>query len=159
MKHLEPFRSRKSRALQTQSQNGWTLKQYAIFADGRYFDESVTSAAFEGAIGYLPKAGTLQDPNSNHGVGFQIVHFAEVAIVSPNFYWMWGSVLAHATQLRAPWSNPTSFEKGFVEIIGCVWELEIITFEVRAWQNSMLTTSNQPEQGIQRYLSSCFEGS
>ena len=38
------------------------------------------------------------DRTGNHAVGFKIVHFAEVAIVSPLFYWQWGSVLTKIVQ-------------------------------------------------------------
>jgi hypothetical protein len=70
------------------------LKGYAILADGSALDEAISRAAAEEALRRLPRAGSLKDETGNQGVGFQIVHFAEVAIVSPVFYWQWGSVLA-----------------------------------------------------------------
>ena len=100
----------------------------------------------------LPQAGNLGAPGGNHGVGFQLVHFAEVAVVSPVFYWMWGTVLANIQQMRAQWETPTDFEDGVNEVVGCIWELEIITFEVQSWKTTMLSETGPPDLRLQHYL-------
>ncbi|MBG6202121.1 hypothetical protein IWQ48_003264 [Labrenzia sp. EL_13] len=41
-------------------------------------------------------------PDAN-GMGFQIVHFAQVTVVAPVFYWQWGIVLSKIGQMRAYW--------------------------------------------------------
>lgn len=139
MTHLQAFRARDVVALPAAVQAGWRLKRYAILAQGRDFDDGIAQAATAEALTRLPAPGPLDDAGGNHGVGFQIVHFAEVAVVSPTFYWQWGSVLAHIDQLRAPWSDPTTFDTGKTEVFGCVWEMEIVTFEVQTWTRTMLS--------------------
>ena len=131
---------------------GWTLKRYAILADGRAFDDAVADAATKAALARLPDPGTLDDGGGNHGVGFLIVHFAQTAVVTPSFYWQWGSVLAHADQVRAPWSAPTDFDIGVREVLGCVWEMDIVTFEVDAWRRTMLGASGAAEDRRVQYL-------
>lgn len=152
MNHLQPFQSRKVSALPLATQNGWRLKRYAIFADGRDFDEEVASSATSEAISRLPQVGEIGDDSSNHGVGFQIIHFAEVAVVSPVFFWQWGSVLAQSHQLRASWETPTSFGDGVEEVVGCVWEMEVICFEVNAWKNTVLCNMGTPTERVAKYL-------
>ena len=112
MKHLMPFEPRTVLSLPVAERDGWRLKQYAVVSDGRAHDQKVHSAAFDAAMRQLPDAGALADADGNHGIGFQIVHFAEVAVVSPVFYWQWGSVLANVDQMRAPWNSPTDFGPG-----------------------------------------------
>ncbi len=131
---------------------GWYLKRYAIVATGRQFDETVASAAAEEALIRLPKAGALHDETGNQGVAFQIVHFAEVAVVSPTFYWQWGSVLAHLDQMRASWDAPEKFGDGVKEVVGCVWEMNIVAFEVRAWTAQLLDGGKSTKAGLTTYL-------
>ena len=156
MKHLQPFRPRPVQTLSLFQQDGWRLKQYAILAEAREFDQRVASAASEAAIKALPRAGKLEQEDGNHGVGFQIVHFAEVAVVSPVFYWQWGSVLANLPQMRAPWEKPTEFAEGVTEVAGCVWEMQIVQFEVDAWIDTLLAGSGDPDKNLGSYLSQLF---
>ena len=152
MNHLTPFRARTVLSLPTAHSHDWYLKRYAILADGRKFDEAVAASALESAFEQLPCAGRLNDESDNNGVGFQIVHFAEVAVVSPVFYWQWGSVLASIRQLRAPWKNPTAFDTGMEEVVGCVWEMNIVTHEVSAWTDTMLSDGGVSMEPLADYL-------
>ncbi len=152
MDHLDPFRPRPVRALQPVERQGWRLKQYAIVSDERAFDAIVAEAACAEALQRLPVAGALSDDLGNHGVGFQIVHFAQVAVVSPVFYWQWGSVLANLPQLRAQWDRPDVFKTGVAEVVGCVWEMQVVAFEVDLWKRTMLTAAGAPEERLAQYL-------
>lgn len=104
-----------------------------------------------GAI-QLPEAGSLHDETGNQGVAFQIVHFAEVAVVSPVFYWQWGSVLAHIDQMRASWDAPTHFGDGEKEVVGCIWEMNIVQFELEAWATQLLDGRKSTDDGLRAYL-------
>lgn len=152
MEHLEPYKSRKVLVLPLARVNGWSLKRYAILSNGRVFDEKVADAALKAAIGRLPTAGNIIDGNSNHGVGFQIVHFAETAVVAPAFYWQWGSVLSNVEQMRAPWDRPTEFRSSNNEVVGCVWEMDIVNFEVAAWKTTVLRNDGTPSERLEKYL-------
>ncbi len=152
MEHLEPFVPRRVSPLPLATTKGWQLKRYAILSEGRDFDESVAQAALQAVSAQLPKAGKLADTAGNHGIGIQIIHFAETAVVSPSFFWQWGSVLAQLGQVRAPWENPTAFEVGEPQIIGCIWEMEIVAQEVQAWKETVLGAHGIPSAGLEQYL-------
>ncbi|NSX55854.1 hypothetical protein [Parasulfitobacter algicola] len=104
------------------------------------------------AFNRLPTPGSLKDATGNHGVGFQIVHFAEIAVVSPVFYWQWGSVLSNIRQIRAKWETPTIFENGIEEIVGCIWEMDVVSFEINAWKNTLLTGAGTPKERLSAYI-------
>ena len=152
MQHLQAYQARRTLALPTVTENKWTLKRYAIVAENRAIDNVTLTAALESAIARLPEPGSLDNASGNHGVGFQIVHFAEVAVVSPVFYWMWGSVLANIDQMRAPWDKLSEFQTGVREVLGCVWEMEIVTFETQSWMNTLLGEHGTAEEKLSLYL-------
>lgn len=159
MEHLRPFKERDVLRLKDATARGWHLKRYAIFAEGRALDEEVAAAATAVAFERLPVAGLLTDAADNHGIGFQIIHFAETAVVSPIFYWQWGSVLARLGQIKAPWDNPTAFKTGIDEIVGCIWEMKIVQREIEAWTSSVLSGPKNPEDGLSKYLDHPIESS
>lgn len=152
MNHLQPFQSRKVLSLPTVKHNGWQLKRYGILSEDRKYNAKTVSSALDSALERLPVAGRLDEENENHGVGFQIIHFAEVAVVSPVFYWMWGSVLANVDQMRAQWEDTERFKTGVKEVVGCVWEMEIVCFEVQSWKHSMLIDNGNPGERCTNYL-------
>ncbi len=156
MEHLQQFCSRRILSLPIAKDHGWQLKRYAILANGRDFDNNIAVSAHIEAIKRLPLAGSLMDGSVNHGVGFQIVHFAEVAVVSPVFYWQWGSVLANIEQIRAKWEAPTMFENGVKEVVGCIWEMEVVSFEINAWKNTLLNNVGAPTKRLASYLEKRF---
>jgi hypothetical protein len=152
--HIQPFVPRRVLCFPTVELDGWQLKRYGILAQERTYDQKVVSSALDSAIERLPTPGKLDDPNGNHGIGFQIVHFAEIAVVSPVFYWMWGSVLANTHQMRAQWDNPREFETGVKEVVACVWEMQIISFESQLWTQTVLSDSGETDEKLSRYLES-----
>ena len=159
MTHLAEFRARQIVPLPLAEATGWRLKRYAILSANRKFVEAVASAATRAAISRLPAASDLNDVHGNHGVGFQIIHFAEqVSSVSPVFYWQWGSVLANIDQMRANWATPTKFGNGVSEVVGCVWEMQIVAFETDAWVRTVLGRDAAPADGLSRYLREHFAG-
>jgi len=152
LNHLQPYRPRPVLNLPLVERYGWHLKRYAILSYERAFDEAIATAAVEEALRRLPRAGSWNDEAGNQGVAFQIVHFAEVAVVSPVFYWQWGSVLAHIDQMRASWDTPTQFGDGIREVVGCIWEMNIVQFEVGSWADHMLGDRKTNADGLTAYL-------
>ena len=157
MEHLKPFEEREVLRLDSINEQSWQLKRYAILAEGRTFEAEVAAAATAEALQRLPKAGSLADAIGNHGIGFQIIHFAETAVVSPVFYWQWGSVLAQPFQIKAQWNRPTIFKDGVDEIVGCIWEMNIVRDEVKAWTDTMLGRSQNPLEQLSDYLNAGLE--
>jgi len=156
MDHLKPYEPRSVLALPAIEQEGWQLKRYGVLSKNKTFDPLIAVSALDAAIERLPAAGKLGDPSGNHGVGFQLVHFAEVAVVSPVFYWQWGSVLANTNQMRAPWDNASRFKTGVKEVVGCVWEMQIVCFETQSWKEMMLGGHGTPAEKLRRYLDCCL---
>jgi hypothetical protein len=152
LEHLKPFEARDVVRLAPVNDQGWRLKRYAILAGGRAFDEDVAAAATDEALNRLPDAGSLENEVGNHGIGFQIIHFAETAVVSPVFYWQWGSVLVQPFQIKAQWNNPTVFKDGVDEIVGCVWEMNIVRHEVESWTSTILGQSLDPLGQVPNYM-------
>lgn len=153
MQHLERYQRREVRKLALAENKGWRLKRYAIVADGRTLDPLAIDAATQGALERLPKAGMLLDAEENHGIGFQIFHFAEqIPLVSPVFYWKSGSVLFNAHQMRSYSDTPYKIEDGVRDVVGCIWEMELVNFEVQAWRDTVLREGTDPENRIATYL-------
>jgi len=61
-------------------------------------------------------------------------------------------VLANADQMRAPWENTKAFETGAKEVVGCIWELQVVCFEIQTWKDIMLGGSGESEENLGRYL-------
>lgn len=152
MDHLTQFTSRPVTALPAVASKGWHLKRYAILAPERTFENDVADAACRASLRRLPAPGAMEDGSANQGVAFQIVHFAQVAVVVPTFYWQWGSVLANMQQMRAPWNNPTEFEDGVENVVGCIWEMDIVAHEVNAWRQMVLNGKGSPDRRIADYM-------
>lgn len=154
--HLGQFAPRDVVPLSLVARDGWQMKRYAIVAAGRGLTDDVVHAATAEGFRRLPPPGSLEDSTGNHGAGFQIIHFAETAVVSPIFYWQWGSVLARADQIRAPWDAPTSFGDGAADVVGCIWEMNIVSHEVEAWTTTMLSGEGAPTTArLSHYLGQC----
>lgn len=153
MHHLAPFRRRKISALDPARGEGWHLKRYAILAESRVFDPAAVDVATQAALKRLPPAGALNDADNNHGVGVQLFHFSEeIPLVSPVFYWRWGSVLFNAHQLRSYSETPYEIVDGVRDVVGCIWEMELVSFEVRSWRDIVLTEGAEPAKRIEQYL-------
>jgi len=156
VEHLQQFCARSVLSLSMVKDRGWQLKQYAILANGRSFDNNIASSARTEALKRLPDAGSLIDGTGNHGVGFQIIHFTETGVMSPVFYWQWGNVLANIQPMRAKWETPTVFGDGMKEIVGCIWEMGIVSFEANAWKNTLLNNDGPPKERLATYLEQHF---
>ena len=152
MDHLQKFCPRNVLLLPIFTDGAWQLKGYAISAKDRVFAEIIATAARTEALKRLPEAGVLMDRTGNHAVGFQIVHFAEDAIVSPLFYWQWGSVPAKIPQSCTLGDPPRGGRRGNNSIIGCVWEMKLVSFEMNAWRAAPLNEGGTLSDRLALYL-------
>lgn len=154
---FKPFKPRVVHPLSLSRQHGWRLKRYRIMADNRTEDEAAIAAATAAAFARLPTAGRLEDADGNHGVGFQIFHFSEeIPLVSPVFYWTRGSVLSHPMQMRSYSEAPYEIVDGVPDVVGCIWEMEIVTYEITAWRNIVLADGVDVSARVERYLRAAF---
>ncbi|EFL88201.1 hypothetical protein R2A130_2019 [Ahrensia sp. R2A130] len=61
-------------------------------------------------------------------------------------------VLGHIDQMRAQWREPTNFQTGVREVVGCIWEMDIISFEIKAWKERVLNKSGSIDDLVTDYL-------
>lgn len=80
----------------------------------------------------------------------------QVAVVSPVFYWQWGNVLAKIEHMRAKWETPTEFEDHVKEVVGCIWEMDVVSFEINAWKATVLNDVGSPAERLATYLEQRF---
>ena len=58
--------------------------------------------------------------------------------------------------MRAQWKNSANFEAGVSEVVGCIWEMQVLCFEIQSWKETMLNGSGKPENNLQLYLNSIY---
>src|SRR5262249_17435849 len=117
----------------------WQLKTYGIHYDvsrkaGSTIDPAVVAAARAHARARLREA----DAESHcHGVGFVIIHQGVLANWLLLHLWAHGPTCCEALS-RSPAQDPEAFTPYPGSAMACVWELEAIGFERRAWIQHML---------------------
>lgn len=111
------------------------------YDEGNYtgLDVTVESLPLEVSTGSVTDSGTRG--RLQLGIGYilneKIQLNADVEH-SPVFYWQWGSVLANLDQTRASWEEPTVFGDGIKEVVGCIWEMDVVSFENWRMENDTL---------------------
>jgi len=131
----------------------WRCKIYSISA----INEKIPEALFVLAEGLLPAILPREAVTpSRYGLAFMIVHEAldgNYLLVS---WWEGQNMLCHkvyASTLEAPCRFEDFSSTG---IIACVWELEVIYFEKKAWTETVLMDPDR--SGFERYLSLHYSG-
>ncbi|WP_157598841.1 hypothetical protein [Tateyamaria omphalii] len=54
--------------------------------------------------------------------------------------------------MRAAWEAPTSFGDGVAEVIGCVWEMNLIIHETQSWMRTLLSGHGTQDDRLVRYM-------
>lgn len=54
--------------------------------------------------------------------------------------------------MRAPWKHPAKFDTGVKKVVGCIWEMQIVCFEMQAWTNTLLNNVGTPGENLTDYL-------
>ena len=146
-----PHRPRAIRYLRAERVADWRLKLYTIAADGPTARPALVDAALRRAPAIFP-TGALAD--QRHGVGFITVHDARTASIALYYWWQSFNEL-HQRILVGPKHDPGAMAPLVHASAGCVWELEVIDFERRAWLADVLASADGPD--VERYLSRQLE--
>jgi len=143
-----PHRTRPIRFLRAERIAGWRLKLYTIATHGQtarpeFIDETLRRApdvfgAWPGATGDV-----------RHGVGFVTAHDAATACIALYYWWQSFNEL-HLQIHIGPRDDPRAMTRFEGQAAGCVWELEIVDFERRAWLADVLANPAGPD--VERYL-------
>ena len=132
-----PYRPRRTWSTGRRELVGWTLKTYAISASGEKLETGLLDAAMAHAALHLPGA-TADEP----AMGFITVHSGEEAV------WLrvetWKGDILEQRVYRADLGSSDFQPSGFEQAAACVWELEVIHHESRAWIQHVLSDPDDP---------------
>lgn len=92
--------------------------------------------------------------DQRHGIGFIIVHDARTAAIALYYWWQSFNEL-HQRILVGPRHEPRAMTQLEHASAGCVWEIEVIDFERRAWLADVLANPGGPD--VERYLGRCLD--
>jgi len=143
-----PYRPRPVRFVRREDVDGWRLKVYGIALPGKEPRPELVDAAVALAAEVYPQPAV---GDTQHGVGFLIVHDAATFGMALFYWWQSGNEL-HQRHFLSPLEDVTALEAvTFPQATGCVWELGAIDFERRVWIEDVLANPGGPD--VQRYLS------
>ena len=115
------------------------LKAYAIRHDGvsagsvAASRELIAAARAHSAKRLIAAAGG----GHHHGLGFVVLHAGLVAHWLLVDWWAHGDICCHLLS-RSEHQSPLDFRPESRPLLGCVWELPILSFERDAWVKTML---------------------
>lgn len=141
-----PYSHRHVRFARPLEIEGWRLKLYTIATMGNEPRPELIDATLELAPSVFPQPPVSDD---RHGIGFVIVHDAKTMAIALYYWWQAGNEL-HQRVFTAPIERPRALVQMENTAAGCVWELEVIDFERRAWIEDVLANPAGPD--LDRYL-------
>jgi hypothetical protein len=144
-------RTRPIRYLRAERVGDWRLKLYSIATDGDTARPVLVDEAVRRAEAIFPSPALGDD---RHGVGFITVHDARTVAIALYYWWQSFNEL-HQRILVGPKADPGAMTPLVHASAGCVWELEVIDFERRAWLSDVLANPDGPD--VERYLSRHLE--
>jgi hypothetical protein len=145
-----PYRPRHVRFIRREDVEGWQLKLYGIAVNGEEPRPEVVEAVRDLAATVLPQPSVADD---RYGVGFAIAHDAKWLGIALVYWWQSENEL-HQRIYVSPKDDPRAFTQVENQPAGCVWELEVVDFERRAWIEDVLARPGGPD--LDRYLGRSF---
>ncbi|MFI0451872.1 hypothetical protein [Actinomadura sp. 6N118] len=136
---------------------GWQVKVYGIAWKGERPRPSLVEAGIHRAGQALPAPAWRREDEGpdRYGVGFCVVHDAGDRCFVLVDWWAAENEL-HQRMFSAPLEEPDALVPHASEAIGCVWELEVVDFERRAWLRHVLANPGGPD--LDAYLHATFTG-
>jgi hypothetical protein len=134
-----PHRPRRIRYLGERHARGWRCKLYGIARDGERPREQLVASATAAAERVLPQPPVTGpgDVDERYGIGFIIAHDGrDYGYVLVD--WFAGENEIHERLLSMPLDGSAELTAYPSPAIGCVWELEVVDFERRAWIEHVL---------------------
>ena len=141
-----PHRTRPIRYERTVPIADWRIKLYTITTHGSLARPALIDETLRRAPEVLPASTTVD----HYGIGFAIVHDAMTASIALYYWWQSFNEL-HQRVFAGPKDDPRAMTQLANQTAGCVWELEVIDFERRAWLADMLANPRGPD--VEAYLS------
>ena len=125
----------------------WRLKVYGIAMPGQAPRRDLVEASVRKAAEVLPREAHAE---GREGVGFVTVHDATACGITMVYWWQ-GTNELHQRIYLSPLDDPTAMTPLEPQAAGCVWELEVVDHERRAWLEDVLKNPAGPD--IDAYLS------
>jgi hypothetical protein len=122
------YQTRSIRYIGREDLGDWRLKVYGIGTHAPDARPEFVAATLDAAREALPDGG---------GAGFVIAHDAKTAGLSLVYWWA-NENEVHGRFFASPLDDPAAFAPADGTGLACVWELEIIDFERRAWLEHVL---------------------
>jgi hypothetical protein len=141
---------RRLHALPTREIEGWTVKPYVLSADGAPADDAIVRAAAD-LVDRVLASEAARD--RHHGKAFSILHRAPGRDFLTVCWWVEGNELHLRLFLRRPGADFAPAPA--THSLACVWELEVIAQEARAWHASVVS-ADEPDP--RRYVLERFSG-
>jgi hypothetical protein len=120
--------TRTIRYIRREDLGDWRLKVYGIGTHAPDARPEFVDATIEAARGALPDGG---------GTGFVIAHDANAAGLGLVYWWANENEI-HARFFVSPLEDPEAMEEHNGTGLACVWEMEVLDFERRAWLEHVL---------------------
>ena len=130
-------RTRSIRYIGREDFDGWRLKVYGIGTHAPDARPEFVKATVDTARETLPEGG---------GAGLVIAHDANTAGLGLIYWWANDNEI-HGRFYASPLDDPTALQPYESTGLSCVWELEILDFERRAWLEHVLKNDD-----IEAYL-------
>lgn len=145
-----PYKPRHVRFIRREDTAGWQLKLYGIAVNGQDPRPEFVAATRDLAAQILPQPPAGED---HYGIGFAIAHDARSVGIALIYWWQSENEL-HQRIYVSPKDDPAAFTHVENQPAGCVWELEVVDFERRAWLGDVLSNPDGPD--VQGYLERTF---
>ena len=148
-----PYQTRPVRFIRREDVGDWRIKVYGIATPGKTPRAELVDAAVALAHDVFPQPAREDD---RHGIGFLIVHDSRTFGMALYYWWQSTNEL-HQRHFLSPLEDVTALEQvTSPQANGCVWELEAVDFERRAWIEDILANPAGPD--VERYLGRHFDG-
>ena len=141
------YAPRPVRFIRMERAGDWRLKVYGIAMPCQAPRRELVEESIWKATEVLPKDAHA---DGREGVGFVTVHDAATCGITL-IYWWQGTNELHQRISLSPLDDPTAMTQLEPQAAGCVWELEVVDFERRAWLEDVLKNPTGPD--IDAYLS------
>jgi hypothetical protein len=122
------YQTRSIRYIGREDVGDWRLKVYGIGTHAPDARPEFVAATLDAAREALPDGG---------GTGFVIAHDAESAGLSLVYWWANENEI-HGRFFASPLDDPAARVPDTGTGLACVWEMEVIDFERRAWLEHVL---------------------
>jgi hypothetical protein len=126
------YRTRSIRFIRREDLGDWRLKVYGIGTHAPDARPEFVAATLDAAREALPDGG---------GTGFVIAHDANGAGLSLVYWWANENEI-HGRFFASPLDDPSAYAPVESPGLACVWELEVLDFERRAWLQDVLIGSD-----------------